>query len=52
MAFVIREQFRRDATKSADNVVFERGWTVWKETSGVIVASEADEIFTAMNGTV
>ncbi|RIK82872.1 MAG: hypothetical protein DCC68_04990 [Planctomycetota bacterium] len=52
MPFVIREQFRRDATKSADNVVFERGWTVWKETSGVIVASEADEIFTAMNGTV
>jgi hypothetical protein len=52
MAFVIREQFRRDATKSADNVVFERGWTVWKETTGIIVPSEVDEIFTAMNGTV
>jgi hypothetical protein len=52
MPFVIREQFRRDATKSADNVVFERGWTVWKETSSVIVASEASEIFSAMDSTV
>ncbi len=52
MSFVIREQFRRDATKSADNVIFERGWTVWQESSGAIVASEADEIFAALESTV
>ncbi len=54
MTFIIREQFRRDATIATDSesTVYERGWIVWDDSSGQIVASEAWEVLNALSGTV
>jgi hypothetical protein len=52
MAWIIGEKFRRSLSVTAENKVYERGWTVWNESAGAIIASEASAVLNALAGTV